>query len=163
MKMADWKGQLLPIILRMPFPWAHFHSLRYQGGFRSQFRTVAMGNTFYFNFSWVRAWIGSGELSKQLKYQDEVMREKFHQPSFIECCVHYCGLQIFHVSASFQLLSLFVRIVWSQSSLWDRQPMFVLVSLFLFFRSVFLLWLSAEYHNVLMCSSLCGPHKTTFC
>ena len=37
--------------------------------------------------------------------------------SFIECCVHYCGLQIVHVSASFQLLSLFVRIVWSQSSL----------------------------------------------
>ena len=30
--------------------------------------------------------------------------------SFIECCVHYCGLQIFHVSASFQLLSLFVRL-----------------------------------------------------
>ena len=37
--------------------------------------------------------------------------------SFIECCVDCCVLQIFHVSASFQLLSLFVRIVWSQSSL----------------------------------------------
>ena len=33
-----------------------------------------------------------------------------------ECCVHCCGLQMFHVSASFLLLSLFGRTVWSQSS-----------------------------------------------
>ena len=33
----------------------------------------------------------------------------------------------------------------------------------LFCRSVFLLWLSAEYHNVLMCFSLCGHHRTSFC
>ena len=71
---------------------------------------------------------------------------------FTECCVHCCGLQIFHVSAWFLLLSLFVRIVWSQSNLSENRPMFVLVSLFLFCRSVFLLLLSAEYHNVLMCS-----------
>ena len=77
-----------------------------------------------------------------------------------EYCVHCCGLQMFHVSASFMLLCLFVRIVWSQSILWDRRPMFVLVSLFLFCRSVFLLLLSADYHNVLMWSSLCD--KTTF-
>ena len=85
--------------------------------------------------------------------------------SFIECCVHCCGSQMFHVdplSAWFMLLSLFVRIVWSQSILSDRRPMFVFVSFFLFCRSVFLLWLSAEYHNVLMCSSLCGPHNTNF-
>ena len=82
---------------------------------------------------------------------------------FIQCCVHCCGLQMFHVSASFLLLSLFGRIVSSQSSLSDHRPMFVLVSLFLVCLPVFLLLLSAEYHNVLMCFSLCGPHKTTVC
>ena len=29
---------------------------------------------------------------------------------FIECCVHCCGWQIFHISASFLLLSLFVQL-----------------------------------------------------
>ena len=55
--------------------------------------------------------------------------------------------------------SLFDRVVWSQSSLSDHRPMFVLVSLFLVCLLVFPLLLSAEYHNVLICSSLCGPHN----
>ena len=73
---------------------------------------------------------------------------------------HCCGWHMFHVtvSASFLLLSLSGRIVWSQSSPSDHRPMFVLVSLFLVCHPVFLLLLSAEYHNVLMCSSLGGPH-----
>ena len=83
--------------------------------------------------------------------------------SFIHCCVHYCGLQMFHVSITFHLLSLSDRIVSSQSNLLDRRTMFVLVSLFLVCLPVFLLLFSAKYHNVLMCFSLCGPHKTTFC
>ena len=63
-----------------------------------------------------------------------------------------------HVSLSFALLSLSCHIVVSQSSLSDRRPMFVLVFLFLVCRSVFLLLFSAEYHNDLMCFSLCGSH-----
>ena len=70
--------------------------------------------------------------------------------SFIECCVHCFGLQMSHVSFSFQLLSLSGRIVSSQSSLLDHRPMFVLVSLFVVSPAVFLL--SAEYHNVLCVS-----------
>ena len=75
---------------------------------------------------------------------------------FINCCVHCCGLQMSHVSLSFPLLSWSVRIVSSQTSLFDRRPMFVLVSLFLVCLPFFLLLSSAEYHNVLMCFSLCS-------
>ena len=96
-----------------------------------------------------------------IQNQQELQRGMFIH-SFIECCVHCCGLQMFHVSASFLPLSLFGRIVWSQSSPSDHRPMFILVSLFLVCLLIFLLLLSAEYHDVLMCSSLCGPHKTTF-
>ena len=73
--------------------------------------------------------------------------------SFIRCCIHCCGLQMPHVSFDF---------LQSQSILLYRRPMFVLVSLFLVCLPVFLLLLSAEYHNVLMCFS-CVPHNTTFC
>ena len=60
-------------------------------------------------------------------------------PSFIQCCVHCCGLRMSHVSLSFQLPSLSGRVVSSQSSFIDRRPMFVLVSLFLVCLPVFLL------------------------
>ncbi len=79
------------------------------------------------------------------------------------CLVYCCRLQISHVSFSFPLLSLSDRIVSSQSIPLDRRRIFVLVSLFLVCLPVFLLLFSAEYHNVPMCFSLCGPHKTTFC
>ena len=81
----------------------------------------------------------------------------------IQCCVHCCGLKMSHVSFSFLQLSVSDCIVSSRSSLLDRRPMFVLVSLFLVCLPVFLLLLPAEYRNVLMCFSLCVPHKTTFC
>ena len=71
----------------------------------------------------------------------------------VRCCISF----------SFQLLSLSDRIVSSQSSLLDRQPMFVLVSLFLVCCPIFLLLLSAEYHDVLTCFPLRGPHNTTSC
>ena len=61
---------------------------------------------------------------------------------------------------SFQLLSLSRRIF---SSLLDHRPMFALVSIFLVCLPVFLLLLTAEYHNVQICFSLCSPHKTTLC
>ena len=73
-----------------------------------------------------------------------------------------CGLQMFHVNASFLLLSLSGRITSSQSTLSDHRPMFVLVSLFLVCIPVFIILFAAEYHNVLMCFSLCGQHKTNF-
>ena len=47
------------------------------------------------------------------------------------------------------------------NSLYPR-PMFVLVSLFLVCLAVFLLFFPAEYHNVLICFTLCGPLKTYF-
>ena len=74
-------------------------------------------------------------------------------------------LGVANVSYSFAFLQLSLsdRIVSSQSSLLYRRPRFVLDSLFLICLPVFLLLLSAEYHNVLMCFSLCVPHKTTFC
>ena len=53
------------------------------------------------------------------------------------------------------LVSVSDHIVSSQSSLLDRRPMFVLVSLFLICLPVFILLLLAEYHNVLMCVSHC--------
>ena len=63
---------------------------------------------------------------------------KVFQFIFIRCCVHCCGLWMSHVSFSFLQLSLSNRIVSSQSSLLYRQPMFVLVSLFLVCLPVFL-------------------------
>ena len=83
--------------------------------------------------------------------------------SFIHRCVRRCGMQMYHVSLSFQLFYLSVRIVSSQSSLSDHRPMFVLVSLFLVCLPVFLLLFSADCHIALMFFSACGPHKTYFC
>ena len=88
---------------------------------------------------------------------------RMHIIFFHSFIAHCCGLQMSHVSFSFLQLSLSDRIVSSQSCLLDCRPMFVLVSLFLVCLPVFLLLLSAECHNVLMCFSLCGPHMTTFC
>ena len=82
--------------------------------------------------------------------------------SFIHCCVHCCGLQISDVSLSFQLLSLSGLIVSSQSSLLDRRPMSWSPSSFAFQSSFYSSQHSIIFY-VLMCSSLCGPHKTTFC
>ena len=85
-------------------------------------------------------------------------------PSRNEFSVHCYWLQMSHISLSFQLLFLSGRIVQfvPVQSLRDRRPIFVLLSLFLVCLPVFLLFLSAEYHNVLMCFSLYDPHNTTF-
>ena len=48
-------------------------------------------------------------------------------------------------------------VVSSRSRLLDHRPIFALVSFFLVCLAVFLLLFSAEYHNALMCFSLCGP------
>ena len=75
----------------------------------------------------------------------------------INCCIHCCVLQISHVRLPFPLLSLYGHIVSCQSNLFDHRPMFVLVSLFPVCLPVFLLWLSAEHHNVLMCFVIMWP------
>ena len=62
-----------------------------------------------------------------------------HFLSFVQCCVHCCGLQRCHVSLSIQLLSLPDRIVSSKSSFLDHRHMFVMVSLSLVCLPTFLL------------------------
>ena len=75
--------------------------------------------------------------------------------------IHCCG---FNVTCRFLLsVALFMVVSFRVSPVSDHRPMFVLVSLFLVFLPVFRLLLSAEYHTVLLCFSLCGQHKTTVC
>ena len=58
-----------------------------------------------------------------------------------------CGLNMFHASVSFQLLSLYGPVVSCQSSLLNHPHMFAVVSLFLVCYAVFLILFPAGYHN----------------
>ena len=74
----------------------------------------------------------------------------FHKS--INVCVHCCGLQMSHITFSFQLLSLSYRFE-------PCSPVSYIVDTCSSFVS---LLFSAEYHNALMCFSLCGMHNTSF-
>ena len=73
-------------------------------------------------------------------YNTQCYNDSHNNIMVIQCCIHFCGLQMSHVGLSFSFLQLSVsyRIISSQSSLLHRRPMFVLVSLFLVCLPVFL-------------------------